>query len=249
MSRYGASTFSSLLKDCVLWAPLQHSAGVSGDIDEFPIIPSGVTVTNSGTFTKTSLGNNKSVLNFDGSTNYISLTDVASWDFDLNQDFTISFWAKYVAGPPYPTIVCTCPGTAASAGWMTSIGYEYRFSFYATTGTSSWNICNVTSIISWTSGQWYHFMIVRKDNVITLYRDMTQTAQATVPNAITSSNTLKIGYDGAQSNTYHNSNIKDLMIWKGRALTQSEIKLLMNRTHPETGAGLLPGGYDYWVDL
>lgn len=52
MSRYGAPTFSSLLNSCVLWAPLQHSAGVSGDIDEFPILPSGVTVTNNDTWTK-----------------------------------------------------------------------------------------------------------------------------------------------------------------------------------------------------
>lgn len=249
MSRYGASTFSSLLKDCVLWAPLQHSAGVSGDIDEFPIIPSGVTVTNNGTFTKMSLGNNKSVLNFDGSTNYISLSDDATWDFAENEDFTISFWAKYITGPPYPSIVGNCPGTATSAGWGVGFGYQLRFYFHATTGSGSWNICNVSSILSWTSGQWYHFAVVRKAGVITLYRDLTVTTSGAVTSAMSSSNTLKIGYDGAQPITFANNNIKDLMIYKGRALTQPEIKLLMNRTHPITGAGLLPGGYDYWVDL
>ena len=94
MSRKGAPTFNSLLDKCVLWATLQDSAGVSGGIDEFPILPSGVTVTNNGTFTKTDLGNNKSVLNFNGSTNYISLTDNDAWDV-FEDDFTITMWVNY----------------------------------------------------------------------------------------------------------------------------------------------------------
>ena len=91
VTRKGGSNFPSLLDSCVLWAPLQHSAGVSGDIDEFPIIPSGVIITNNGTFTKTSLGNNKSVLNFDGSTNRIALSDNASFTLGTNA-FSLAMW-------------------------------------------------------------------------------------------------------------------------------------------------------------
>jgi len=230
---------SELFTSCVLWFTGRDQTSLG-----FPILPAGVTVTPNGSWTDLTSGVTRPVKNFDGSTNYISLTDNDAWDFNLNQDFTISFWAKYVTVPPYPTIACTCPGTAASAGWITYIGYEYRFSFASTTGTRSWNICNVSSIISWTSGQWYHFVIVRKNNVITLYRDMTQTAQATVANAITSSNPLRIGYDGVQASAFANNNIKDLLIYKGRALTQPEIIEIMRLTNPVSGrdfAAIYPG--------
>jgi len=49
---YGASKFPSLFNSCIFWFTGQHSAGVSGDIDEFPIIPTGVTVTNNGPLQK-----------------------------------------------------------------------------------------------------------------------------------------------------------------------------------------------------
>lgn len=39
---YGASKFASLMQGCILWAPLSHSSSITGDIDEFPIIPAGV---------------------------------------------------------------------------------------------------------------------------------------------------------------------------------------------------------------
>ena len=49
---------------------VENSVGANA----FPIVPSGVTVTNNGTWTKDDLGNNKSVLRFNGSTNYVSLS-------------------------------------------------------------------------------------------------------------------------------------------------------------------------------
>lgn len=225
--------YEELFANCVM-----HWTGNDQTSNGFPILPTGVTVTPNGTWSNDlDLGNNKVLKTFDGSTNYISLTDNDAWDFDSNQDFTITFWAKYIAGSPESTIAATCPGTAASAGWMSSIGYQSKFAFYATTGTSSWNICNVTSVLSWTSEQWYHFTIIRKDGVITLYRDLTMTTSGACTSAISSSNTLTIGYDGVQANAFANNNIKDLMIYKGRALTQPEIITLMRKTHPLNAVG------------
>jgi hypothetical protein len=56
---------------------------------------------------------------------------------------------------------------------------------------------------------------------------------------------LTIGYSTYGSTIYGDGNIKDLMIFT-RALSQPEIKLLMNRTHPLTGAGLMPATGEYW---
>ena len=242
MSRYGASTFSSLLKDCVLWAPLQHSAGVSGDIDEFPIIPSGVTVTNNGTFTKTSLGNNRSVFNFDGSTNYISLSDNDAWSFGTG-DFTMSFWVRF----------------------LNSVGTEYILEQYASSSsrynviasnsngtimfgrfTGSWDIKVTNTVFS--ANTWTLLTITRTSGNAYMYvNGILDRTDANTTDYINISGALTVGVHNDSPSLYRlNGNIKDLMIFKGRALTQPEIKLLMNRTHPITGAGLLPGGYDYW---
>lgn len=221
--------YEELFANCVM-----HWTGNDQTSNGFPILPTGVTVTPNGTWSNDlDLGNNKSVLKFDGSTNYISLTNNDAWDFDSNQDFTITFWAKYIIAPPESTIAATCPGTWTSAGWLLSIGWQSRYAFHADIG----NIASVTSVLSWTSGQWYHFVVVRNSGVITLYRDMIQTSQATITNAIISTNPLTIGYDGARASVLANNNIKDLMIYKGRALTQPEIITLMRKTHPLNAVG------------
>lgn len=220
---------------CQLWWP--GTVATSGTYDDdgnkqgFLILPDGVTVTPAGTFAVQKLKNGSNILKFDGSTNYVSIADHAAWDFAELEDFTVSFWAKYITGPLYPAVVGNCPGTAATAGWGIGFGYQLRFYFQATTGSGSWDICNIAPILSWTSGQWYHFAVVRKYGVITLYRDLTITASGIAISAMSSSNTLKIGYDGVQATTFANNNIKDLMIFKGRALSVDQIGAIIQETY------------------
>ena len=58
--------------------------------------------------------------------------------------------------------------------------------------------------------------------------------------------TLEIGRTNTGTPSYHAGYLKDLLIYKGRALTVPEIKLIMNRTHPITGTGMIAGPFDYY---
>ena len=67
------SQYSELFANCVMWW-----TGRDTSILGFPIIPSGVTPTTGGTFSSDlNLGNNITLKTFNGSSNYITLTN--SW--------------------------------------------------------------------------------------------------------------------------------------------------------------------------
>ena len=244
MSRYGASTFSSLLKDCVLWAPLQHSAGVSGDIDEFPIIPSGVTVTNSGTFTKSSLGNNKSVLNFDGSTNRISLSDNASFTLGTNA-FSLAMWVNLSSVNAIHTLFHLFAATNSGLELYTNASAKLCLKVSDT--STAGNMVDTIGAATLVTSTWYHVTVTRSGSTFTVYLNATSDSTGSSAASIIDPTAIAIGCRPAGTpDQYHYGNIKDLMIYKGRALTQPEIKLLMARTHPITGAGLMPANGEYW---
>lgn len=244
MSRYGASTFSSLLKDCVLWAPLQHSAGVSGDVDEFPIIPSGVTVTNAGTFTKTSLGNNKSVLNFNGSNaNNISFGSIGTHFAFGTDPMSIAFWFKVISGTEGMAIL------TRYTTWATNLDIyiyfdpatQYFTCHVLPSTTSPYTIMTTTQT---PATDWVHVAFIKKTGGV--YESYLNGAyQGTITNSTAQTNNTSTLMISPGSGAIVRS-VKDLMIYKGRALTQPEIKLLMNRTHPETGAGLMPVNGEYY---
>ncbi len=244
MSRYGAPTFSSLLNSCVIWAPLQHSAGVSGDIDEFPILPSGVTVTNNGTFTKTSLGNNKSVLNFDGSTNHITFSDNANFMLGTNA-FSLTMWVKLDTVNAIHTLFHLFAATNSGLELYTNANAKLCLKVSDT--STAGNMVDVTGSTTLVASTWYHITVTRSGSTFTVYLNATSDSTGSSAASIIDPTTIAIGYRPTGTpDQYHYGNIKDVMLFNGKALTQPEIKLLMNRTHPITGAGLLPGGYDYW---
>lgn len=245
MSRYGAPTFNSLLKDCVLWFPGSDCAAVSGGgYDTFPIMPSGVTVTNNGTFTKTDLGNNKSVLNFDGSTNYTQLTN-SNNEFTTNlTNFNISTWVKPTVTSGLRPLFVICGGVCT---WNATNGLVYSififnnnlyFQWY--TGKTTYGSGNVT----FTSTDWSHLSLNKANGHVYIF--INGTIALTIYNATISLPTnrgyIRIGNDWAN---YFIGNLKDMM-YISRPLSVEEIKLLMNRTHPITGAGLMPANGDYY---
>lgn len=241
--RVGGISSPTLLDKCVLYFTGQKSGALFGEFDEFPIIPSGVTVTNNGTFTKTDLGNNKSVLNFDGSTNYISLTDNDAWALYLGP-FSVGFWIQFANISNHCRIFSqrVDANNNAAIGWNTT----NTITIYGTVAgviTFSYQ-CPLTPTI----GTWYHIVVERSGSDCLIYINGTpQTVTITTAWSSTDTNiaaSLTIGQYA--SSLYMNGNLKDLMIWKGRALTQPEIKLLMNRTHPITGTGLMPANGDYY---
>ena len=212
------------------------------DVNEFPIIPSGVTVTPNGTFYKDDLGNNKQVVKFDGSTNYLSLSDNDAWAF-YNSNFTISAWL-------YPINSTNAMYFFIQYGSSTlymAIGYNpssNRIVLY-------WNLTASTAISYYSSqtlsfDTWYHIVMQRSGSTTNMYLNgipitvVPEYTWVTIPNI---SAPLIIGKNA--STAYSKCAMKDLMLFT-RALSLAEIRELMTLTHPITGEGILPGLYDYW---
>lgn len=250
----GAPQFPDLLRNCVLWYTGCHSAAVSGDFDEFPIIPSGVTVTNnpvSSGWIKDDLGNNKSVMRFDGTANYVSLSDNDAFYYDA--DSTVVFWVKLnsIYGTDQVNAIIGQGSVFASLYYIgfSKNGTTYSFFWRSrNAGTQNWFMGVSTGI---SLNTWMCFACVRSGSNVYMYLNGLQGATSAVTGStLNLSGNISIGHinitDMADFNYYLDGNIKDLMIYKGRALTVPELKLLMARTHPITGLGLMPNNGKYW---
>lgn len=249
--RKGAPQFSSLLSNCVCWFTGQET-------NEFPIIPTGVTVTNNGTFTKTDLGNNKSVLNFDGSTNYITVGTVSTFNF-LHQvgttgKWSIAAWVKCNGFTTNQRIITTSRGSTSNRGFTLSISNTTRIIYFEIVYGSSGNyiVASSGSNIFPNDSDW-HYLILTYDQSLAsanckVYLDgaLNETASKTANTPSTSDASYAATIGGQPTTNILNGNMKDMMIWNNRVLTLPEIKLLMNRTHPITGAGLMPSSGEYY---
>ena len=191
----------------------------------FLVLPDGVSITPAGTFTTIELASGQEILVFDGSTNYITITDHALWDF-WNSDLTICLWAKFAnitgtkgiigqyASGDSRAYVYLSGGDIGLVGKISSTVYTFDY--------------NVTSAIT-SANTWYHIAIVRSGNLCLIYI-----------NAVSQSVTITTAFNGTTAigavmsigkiNTvYHTGNIKDLHIFK-RALSQDQIAKLMDDT-------------------
>lgn len=234
--------YPSLFANCVLWWP-----GRLETTDGFIIKPTGVTATPNGTWSNDlDLGNNTSLKTFDGSTNYISLLDDPAWNL-FSSDFTLSFWMKGSGSFPF------IQETAGSGNvdtycsrLFTNGGTIYH---YVHNGTIT-NANYTHAISGFSSSAWYLITVIRSSSVCYMYVNGAPVTVSigtaytgTFPNL---TSPLYINYGATKVPTsYGSGNIKDLLMWT-RALTLPEIKLLMIKTYPTTGTGLIPGPYDYW---
>ena len=240
--RIGGIFVPSLVDKCVLHFTGQRCSALFGDFDEFPIIPSDVTVTNNGTWTKTDLGNNKSVLNFDGATNVISLSDDVAWDL-YSADFTVCGWIQFNAISTEHPIYCQFVD-ATHYATVYFHGSNHKMCLLGVTPDAYFDYEGTFS--TRVTGQWYHFAVIRSGSSCLMYEDGVSKS-VLENNAWTGTMSLAAPLTIGQDYVYfHNGQMKDLLIYKGRALTVPEIKLIMNRTHPITGPGIIPGPYDYY---
>ncbi|MFA5760162.1 MAG: LamG-like jellyroll fold domain-containing protein [Dehalococcoidales bacterium] len=228
------TSYSELFTGCVL-----HFTGVSETNLGFPIIPSGVTVTPAGTWSNPlDLGTNKILKTFDGSTNYIEVSDNAAWDFGSG-DFTVCWWDRRSTTSLGETILSRDSTTLYSPYLIGYPSAELSLGCYISADGSSYGIANGVTMGSFTLNTWAHFALIRSGNTFTTYKNGTVTTSFSSTSAIyDNSNALSIAK--AQNMYYFNGNTKDLLIYKGRALTLPELTTIMRLTHPTTGSGLLP---------
>ena len=238
---YGAGKIPNLFSNCVLWWD-----GENETVDGFPIIPSEVTPTPAGTWSNPlDLGTNKIIKTFDGSTNYIMLSDNAAWNIQPD-DFTLMGWFRFDAINKNQTLMGQHTEAGGADNYMFLGWYPTSNIIYfegKAGGTVNWNY---TAPLTASATTWYHIVVI-KSGTSCLMCVNGSAISVTVGQAWRNTTDLS-GYwiIGRSTATYLKGNIKDLLIYKGRALSLPEIKLIMNRTHPIAGTGMIPGPFDYW---
>lgn len=223
--------YEELFSSAVLWWPGSDQTSLG-----FPILPSGVTVTPNGTWSNDlDLGNNNSLKTFNGSTNYISLSDNDAWNFGSG-DFTISLWYK----PTSATLTGTkgLMGQVPEDGGVTNTGWSILIEsavprFYYHNGTTCVGYSSTCS--SFIADVWYHISCIKTSSTLYFFINGISCGSVALSTINNSSLAFLIGDTGYFSPV--GGNIKDLMIFKGRALTQPEIITIMRKTHPTNAIG------------
>lgn len=212
------------------------------DYSEFPILPTGVTVTPSGTFYKEALPNGKQVIKFDGSTNYLSLTDNDAWTL-FGVDFTMCLWVRFSSTSRSIEIIGQY--VDASNGWVIDwVTSNLIEVFSRVTSINTYYKCPFTP----SANAWYHITIMRSGSSCLIYINgvsISVTIETAWGSTTNFGAPLKIGYGTTGSYTML-GNIKDLLIFKNKALSRTEIQELMTLTNPSSGPGLIDSLYDYW---
>jgi hypothetical protein len=207
-------------------AAFYDSSDPPGD-NGFPILPTGVTVTPNGTFTSIKGKDGRNYYKFDGSTNYVSLSDNDVWSMFLN-DFTISGWIKF-------TTVATAKMIIGQ--WVDDNNNWYLYWTPSSNVIQLYGIVSSTITFSYTcslipvANTWYYITVERSGSSCLMYiNGVSQTV--TVLNAFTAvaTNIASVVGIGKANTVYQEGNIKDLMIFK-KALTQDQIAALMNETY------------------
>jgi len=204
------------------------ASDVPGD-NGFLILPDGVTVTPNGTFTSIRGKDGRSYYKFDGSTNYITLSDSDAWWMD-KLDFTLAFWFKLGATPgSIVGILGQKPESGANANTgiaiTVSTANQMSVSYLGSDNSTIAYLLKSGLIV----GQWYFITVVSKNLVRSLYFDSVfVTSNTDTLGLYNSTLGFVIGDTGYYSPA--NCNIKDLIIFKGKALTQDQIAQLMDET-------------------
>jgi len=220
----------------VLWWPGQSA--VSGAYDDdgnkrgFLILPDGVTVTPNGTFTTQKMKDGRNIWKFDGSTNYILISNNNAFNFGTG-NFTICCWAKTNSLSATNAIFGNGDASATYATRSITIAINVTNGyFFVYLWDSSTTQINVLSTYALSINTWYHLTFIREGNLGYLYVNNALVYSSAVTGSLQfPDSSWGIGSVGLFPSVRMNGNIKDLMIFKGKALTQDQIAAIMAETY------------------
>jgi hypothetical protein len=163
---------------------------------------------------------------FDGSGDYLNTADSSDWDFGSG-DFTIGTWVNFNALADYDPLVAQYNSQTSNIGWtLFYINTTHKLGFgYSTTGGNYFELNE-----AWTPGlnTWYYVTAVRSGSNFMFYLNgaqlgTTKTLSSTIYNS--AANLMIDGEvasgGGVLSST--NGKIDEVKIFKGRALSSTEI--------------------------
>ena len=194
-------------------------------------------------------GKFNSSLAFDGTNDYVSLSDPSSGILDFGTgDFTVGLWVNFddltnnengfIHKDNYS-------GTTTYNGWLFNIANAAGGVGIETRNISSGSGPDTNARLAtanFSTGTWYHILATRQSNVLYLYVNGVQRATATESSAtnVSNSENIRFGSLSATSPQWFTGKIDDVRIYN-YALTGTQVKLLYNqnsgiRFGPSTGA-------------
>lgn len=234
-----------LFQNMVLWWQGRDQTSLG-----FPILPAGVTVTPNGSWTDLTTDVTRSVKNFTSSNlNRIVLSDNDAWNFGSGS-LSICYWVKWTYITGYAQgIVTQRYKYNSNIALDCYIESNAKMHLFVYTCTSSPKL-GMEDTSTFPLNEWHYINFIKDGDVAYYYKDgnFVDSATTTGFTQCDSTRPLVIGALEASGNfliyNHFDGNIKDLMIYKGRALTQPEIIEIMRLTNPASGrdfAAIYPG--------
>ncbi len=128
-------------------------------------------------------GGNSGVMQFDGSTDYLTVSDNSKLDFGTG-DFTIDYWINYSEAR-----------NCSLLGGDTVGDFDVRRYSDNTLRMGRVNTAfdSTSSVQTWTNGAWYHVAVVRSSGVLKMFKDGIEIYSGTNTQSYNIASTLNIG--------------------------------------------------------
>lgn len=191
-------------------------------------VPSGLTGTAAGGPTyrvQGPFGASPYAIEFDGTDDTFNFGDV----LDLGTDYTIAGWAYWPGSKGSDdTIIYKRVTSPSNAGWFAYISDSTgRFDFVMQSGGVE--ITNIPDDApSCPIDEWFHWAVVEDGNYVYLYVNGSEVARgSTAGDAPNTTGNLHLGSFGGFANWFR-GRMAHVSVWQDTALTQDEIKTLVN---------------------
>lgn len=210
--------------NCTMWFHGKNNA-------DFPILPSGVTITSPGSWTYKTLNNNRVVVNFDGVNNKVSLSNHADL-YPFAGDFTIFTWIFIPNNRTYLPILCQDNGTIYADYYLTADPTDARIILLSddTGGTRRFYYTHTVGTPYWPTNTWLNIVVLRTGTTCKMYINAVEKT-VTVNSAWNSPANLGLAVEiGHMTAGYSHANLRDLIVLKGTALSADQIAYLYTMT-------------------